>query len=101
MVDSIYIVVGEKVRSLRMSVGLSQASLADRVGLSRSSVANIERGRQVVLVHQLITFGRALGVDARELLPTSQEVEVSSVGDDQLPEEMRDLIERLDKSGYE
>ena len=48
---------------------MTQQELADRVKLSRGSVANIETGRQQLLLHQYVDFMRVLKLDAREMLP--------------------------------
>ena len=71
--------VGLRIRALRESRApneLTQKELADRTHgtLSRSSIANIERGRQGVSLEQLFTLAEALGVQARELIPSSEEV---------------------------
>jgi len=39
------------------------------LGISRGSLANIETGRQSILVHQLYSFAGALGLSPFELLP--------------------------------
>src|SRR6266702_1242724 len=48
--------------------GLTQREVAERAALGRPTLANIEKGRQRVLYHQLLDIARALGVDPRELL---------------------------------
>lgn len=69
MPRDIYPELGAAVRSAREHAGMTQAELAERVGLSRTSITNIERGRQVVLVHHLIELSAALGTTAADLLP--------------------------------
>ena len=69
MTHAVYALVGAAIKARRESIGMSQDVLASKVGLSRTSVTNIERGRQSVFVHQLISFAEALGIDAPELLP--------------------------------
>jgi transcriptional regulator with XRE-family HTH domain len=70
MPNSIYAELGAIIRARRESTGMSQDVLASKVGLSRTSITNIERGRQSVLVHQLVSFAAALGVEPAELIPT-------------------------------
>jgi transcriptional regulator with XRE-family HTH domain len=48
---------------------MTQSDLARRVDLSRTSIANIENGRQRVLLHQLYKFADVLQVEPLELLP--------------------------------
>lgn len=47
----------------------TQLQLAGQVGLSRESIANIEGGRQQVLLHHALDIARALGVTLAELAP--------------------------------
>ncbi len=71
----VYQALGLKVSKARRKLGLTQKALSEKVGLSRASIANIEAGRQNVLVHQLYAFSEALELgDASALLPAPQEV---------------------------
>ena len=68
--DSRYQQFGEAVALRRSQIGLTQAELAARIGLSRASVANIEGGRQSVLLHQACDIAIALKLtQVTELLP--------------------------------
>ena len=63
---------GEKLRSLRVSLGWSQLELAVRAGVSERTVRNAENGRP--LRHEFLGFlAKALGVPAAEItLPTAE-----------------------------
>ena len=62
--------VGQGIRRYRKIARRTQAQLAAEVGLSRASLANIEAGRQQVLVHHLYVIADALGLDSpASLLP--------------------------------
>jgi len=50
---------GLRVRQLREALGLTQAELAKRVGLERTSIANIEAGKQRILLHDVELFATA------------------------------------------
>ncbi len=50
---------------------LTQGKLAAQVGISRASLANIETGRQSVVVHQVYSIAAALKLDPNDLLPPS------------------------------
>lgn len=99
---AIYVALGEAVLVRRKRLGLTQAQVAKKIGVSRESVANIEAGRQRVLLHHVYGLMRALDLKAiTDLIPatapraqgeTAMAVEVSgaSVSDTQKSD-----IERL------
>ncbi len=66
----LYEAIGVRIKDVRRSRGLTQAALASSLFLSRTSLANIERGRQRILVHTLIEIANALGVAIAALIPT-------------------------------
>lgn len=69
--EEIYRVLGQLIAARRKGCRLTQNELADKVHMSRASIANIERGRQKVLVHQLYRFAEALKVpEVGDLLPS-------------------------------
>jgi transcriptional regulator with XRE-family HTH domain len=71
-IDTFYKDLGSRIRAVRDEVGLTQTTLAGATGLTRASVANIEAGRQKVLVHHLVTIATALDVEPQALLPGDQ-----------------------------
>jgi transcriptional regulator with XRE-family HTH domain len=99
MVQIIYERLGANIRKRRSALGMTQNSLAKLVGLSRTSVTNVERGRQQMLVHQLIDFAKALQVDLSEftaaLVPAGK-TQTSAIAD--VPPEIQRLMARLSKS---
>lgn len=65
-----YSLIGKRVFDAREAMGFTQKKLGDKVGLSRASIANIEAGRQRILLHQAIDLAEALQISAaEELLP--------------------------------
>lgn len=99
---AIYVTLGEAVSIRRKRLGLTQGQVAKKIGVSRESIANIEAGRQRVLLHHVYGLMRALDLKAiTDLIPatppralgeTAMAVEVSgaSVSDTQKSD-----IERL------
>lgn len=68
--EEIYVAFGQQVAARRKSLGKSQKSVAEKVGLSRASIANIESGRQGVLLHQVFALADALDMqNVAEILP--------------------------------
>jgi transcriptional regulator with XRE-family HTH domain len=90
----VYSGVASRIKACREKSGLRQDDLALRVGLSRGSIANIETGRQKMLLHTLIDIARALNVPAVYLFAG-----VDSSGPDPLRDlEIRTLQEREEEN---
>lgn len=63
-----YDALGDLIRRRRKPLGLTQKVLAERLRVSRASIANIETGRQKILVHQLFQLAAALEMAPGDLL---------------------------------
>ncbi len=66
--NEVYSALGAAVAQRRKALGLTQAEVAERIGLRRASVANIETGRQRVLLHQVYALANALDLEGIYLL---------------------------------
>ncbi len=77
--EPIYKVIGGIIRQRRRRLDWSQGTLASRLGISRATLANIETGRQRILVHHLYAFGDVLGAKPSDFLPL---VSVARGGDE-------------------
>jgi transcriptional regulator with XRE-family HTH domain len=75
----LYRAVGASIRRRRRELDLTQAKLANRLGISRGTLANIETGRQNLLLHQLYRFAAALDMNVHELLPLPTEMNVGEL----------------------
>lgn len=65
-----YRLLGSRLRTRRDALGMTQQHLADKVGVSRASIANMEGGRQHVLLHHLYVLADALELSGpADLLP--------------------------------
>lgn len=72
--DEIYRAFGRSVAARRRELRMTQATLASQVGMSRASIANIESGRQNVLLHHVYRLASSLGIaKLTDLLPASPE----------------------------
>lgn len=68
MNEPIYRHIGAKVQQLRTMLDLTQEDVAKRSNLTRTSIANIEAGRQRILLHDVETIANALHTTPRALL---------------------------------
>jgi transcriptional regulator with XRE-family HTH domain len=60
--------LGERIRTRRQALGLSQEALAARCGLHWTYVGGVERGRHNITVHNLLKLAAGLAIDAGELV---------------------------------
>jgi transcriptional regulator with XRE-family HTH domain len=72
MRDPLYKVIGAIIKQRRKRLGMKQDTLAKQLAISRGSLANIEIGRQSILVHQLYRFAVALELTPNDLLPPAE-----------------------------
>jgi transcriptional regulator with XRE-family HTH domain len=70
--ESLYKRIGAFIRTRRDHLGKSQEDLARIVRLSRASIANIEKGRQSILIHHLYAIAEALQLQPGDLLPSAE-----------------------------
>jgi transcriptional regulator with XRE-family HTH domain len=69
-IDDIYGAFGSAIATRRKALDLTQAQLAGRVQMSRASIANIESGRQSILLHHVYALASALELTkVTDLLP--------------------------------
>ncbi len=69
MPDEFYLELGSNIRQRRIDIGMTQLTLAAKAGVKRTSIANMERGAQGILVHQLLNIAKALKVSPASLVP--------------------------------
>ncbi|MGN0185201.1 MAG: helix-turn-helix domain-containing protein [Aristaeellaceae bacterium] len=67
--DELYIMVGKRVRQLRLQRCLTQEQLAERAGISTSFLGHIERGSRKLSLDSFCRIARALDCTANDLLP--------------------------------
>jgi len=73
--ERFYVDVGRRIQGLRSTKGLTQAELGLRLDppVTRSSVANLESGRQRVLLHTVVQLAAILKCELRDLVPLTDE----------------------------
>lgn len=99
-IDALYRHIGVTIKQKRKQLQLTQEQLAKRMTVSRASLANIETGRQNVLIHHLYSFAENLDLRIEDLLPpVSNSGLISSQSDFPLPKDLnrvqREQITRL------
>lgn len=62
------IVLGRRVRALRLKAGFSQESFADHCGLHRTYMGGVERGERNLTIQSVMTIAKGLGISMSELL---------------------------------
>lgn len=66
--EACYRAFGARIEHIRTTLDLTQHDLAKKLGMSRGSLANIEVGRQRVLLHTVEQFAKALGTTPQNLM---------------------------------
>ena len=61
-------VLGERVRSRRFALGLSQEALGEIAGLHRNYIGGIEQGRRNIALINLVKLALSLQLDPSELV---------------------------------
>ncbi|MCC6206435.1 MAG: helix-turn-helix transcriptional regulator [Hyphomicrobiales bacterium] len=81
--------IGALIKARRKRLKITQESLAARMGMSRAALANIETGRQNMLLHHLYRFADNLKLKVTDLLPEPALLESAAEPDDlPLPENL-------------
>src|SRR5262249_32483599 len=91
--ESVYEHIGAVIRRGRRKFKprLTQEALARRVGISRASLANIETGRQSVLVHQLYALAAALDLAPADFLLPADDSATRAEWESMLPDDLKPL----------
>ena len=63
-----YLVVGQRIRTVRKRKKMSQATLSEKAGLDPTYISYIENGLRCMSLESLIAIANALGVTADMLL---------------------------------
>lgn len=80
MAEDVRLLVGENVRRIRISAGLTQAALAERLGVDRSYVSGLELGQRNPTVVTLWHITEALGVTLQSLVQEAKPRKISKAG---------------------
>jgi transcriptional regulator with XRE-family HTH domain len=69
--DAFYASVGRRIQDLRRTRGFTQEHLGSLISpaVTRASIANIEAGKQGILIHTFVQLALGLGVAPQDLFP--------------------------------
>jgi transcriptional regulator with XRE-family HTH domain len=87
---------GIVMRRRRKELNLTQHELSILIGLTRGSIANMEAGRQSVLLHQMIAIAAALNMRPEKLLPNSPQV--PELAEPEMPESVLAAVQAIRRS---
>lgn len=66
--------VGNKVKELRTSMGMTQAQLAELVGIARVSIVSIETGRFIPTIETALHISKALCVPIKKIFWLKEDI---------------------------
>ena len=71
-IEAFYVALGSNIHAARDRLKMTQAQLGGALvpPSTRASIANIENGKQRVLVHTLVQLARALETEVVKLIPS-------------------------------
>jgi len=73
--EPLHVLVAERIRLHRQSLGISQETLAEKCGLHRTYIGAIERGERNITINTLARVAEALGCSVIDLLSIVAEKE--------------------------
>lgn len=88
---------GEKVRSARIAIGITQRELAERTGISLRTIQNYESGERMPMQREYYTFlAQALRVDVNELKEQDAQMSLPRYeGERSFPKDIRKLLDDI------
>lgn len=88
---------GEKVRSARIALGITQRELSERTGISLRTIQNYESGERLPKQREYYTFlAQALRVDVKELREQDAQMNLPRYeGERSFPKDIRKLLDDI------
>ena len=85
-------ILGERIKSRRKELRMSQEELGNRIGFTKSSISRIEHGDRAVSFENINKIASVLEVDQKWLLGWTDEVQFSR---DQLAHHVLNVLENM------
>ncbi len=67
MTNKVEVIFGQRVRSLRKILKISQEELAFRAGLHKNYISDVERGRRNISIKAIESIAKGLNVEIEDL----------------------------------
>ncbi|MDR2407678.1 MAG: helix-turn-helix domain-containing protein [Bacteroidales bacterium] len=96
--NDLYRVIGEQIKTKRLSNSLKQEDLAARVRLTRSSIAQIEAGKQAPSIFLLYQLCDLLKISVFDILPKDEFDPLSSERFSKKAQ-VRDILDKAKQQG--
>lgn len=98
-IEPFYIDLGRRIQQLRTEKKLSQEALGRQLDpqVTRASIANLETGKQRILVLTLVQLARALGVTLDKLVPEIEQKPSESWNQGEIERELAEGLSELPK----
>jgi transcriptional regulator with XRE-family HTH domain len=72
--EVLYKIIGERIKSQREDLNISQLELSQKLDISRSSISNIEVGRHQIPLYLLYQISKEMNIDIKNLLPDYSDI---------------------------
>lgn len=69
---SIKVKVGQRIKELRLKLGISQEALANKAGIDRTYVTDVENGRRNIAIENLEKLILSLDISLAEFFNTQE-----------------------------
>jgi transcriptional regulator with XRE-family HTH domain len=67
-VEPVYIKIGALMARLRLGASMRQEDVAKKLKISRASLANMEAGRQRIMLHHIMAIAKVMNVPVKAIL---------------------------------
>lgn len=89
------VIVGKRVKAMRMQKGISQSELAHRVGISQAHMSNIESGRSNITLENLFAIHDVLNVSMASFFVDIDNDEKQDISEEKDYIGLSDMIDAL------